>query len=473
MAKVAVKKVKSSVKKMDKKTVKTTVASKKDSKQKVKAQVEEEILLQSPRGMRDLLPGDQPYWDQIRRVLTRISLEYGFGRIDTPIVEYANLFTRSVGSGTDIVDKEMYVFNTKGGDKVALRPEFTAGIGRAYIQHGMNVLPKPVKLFSTGQAFRYDRPQEGRYREFWQANFDAFGEQDPILDAQLIQLAHRVVTSLGIKNIQFQVNSIGCPKCRKEYQNLLVAYFESKKQKLCQNCKKRLETNPMRVLDCKEDKCVQVSTTAPQSVDHLCMECRVHFKSLLEYLDELDLPYIINPRLVRGLSYYTKTVFEIWSSDEEGKKHSFGGGGRYDYLMEGLGGEHTPAIGFGLGMDRLVAEMKRVHAKMYVEPKPRVFLAQLGDLAKKKSLNVFAELQKNGILTAESFGRGSLKSQLRVADRLGVEITLIIGQKEALDKTVIVKDMVSGTQETVGYDRLIVAVKKILKNNVVVSHSEE
>ena len=467
------------VKKMDKKTVtqkaaKPAMASKKDNKPKARAAVvEEEILLQPPRGMRDLLPGDQPYWNQLRRILSKISLEYGFQRIDTPALEYSNLFVRSIGKGTDIIDKEIYAFTTKGGDKVALRPELTAGLGRAYIQHGMTVLSKPVKLFSTGPVYRYDRPQEGRYREHFQANFDAFGEQDPILDAQLIQLAHRVVTSLGIKNIQFQVNSIGCPKCRKEYQNLLVAYFESKKQKLCLNCKKRLETNPLRILDCKEDKCIQVSALAPQSIDHLCMECRVHFKSLLEYLDELDLPYIINPRLVRGLSYYTKTVFEIWSGDEEGKKHSLGGGGRYDNLIDELGGESTPAIGFGLGMDRLVQEMKRVHAKMYIEPKPRVFLAQLGDLAKKKSLNVFAELQKNGILTAESFGRGSLKSQLRVADRLGVEITLIIGQKEALDETVIVKDMVSGTQETVNHERLIIAAKKILKNNVVVSHSEE
>jgi len=480
MAQVKAKIIKSNppaggVKKMDKKTVITKSASsaKKSPKSKVPVQVEEEILMQPPRGMRDLLPGDQPYWNQLRRILSRISLEYGFQRIDTPAVEYANLFIRSIGKGTDIVDKEMYIFTTKGGDKVALRPELTAGLGRAYIQHGMNVLSKPVKLFSTGPVYRYDRPQEGRYREHFQANFDAFGEQDPILDAQLIQLAHRVVTSVGIKNIQFQVNSIGCPKCRKEYQELLVAYFESKKQKLCLNCKKRLEINPLRILDCKEDKCIQVSTLAPQSVDRLCTECRIHFKSLLEYLDELDLPYVINPRLVRGLSYYTKTVFEIWSGDEEGKKHSLGGGGRYDHLIEELGGEHTPAIGFGLGMDRLVQEMKRVHAKMYIEPKPRVFLAQLGDLAKKKSLNVFAELQKNGILTAESFGRGSLKSQLRVADRLGVEITLIIGQKEALDETVIVKDMVSGTQETVNHERLIIAVKKILKNNVVVSHCDE
>ncbi|HBI34160.1 MAG TPA: histidine--tRNA ligase [Candidatus Moranbacteria bacterium] len=476
MAKVKGKIIKKSVaKKMDKKTTAKKAVKSPTAKKvlKEKMQVQEEILMQPPRGMRDLLPGDQPYWNQLRRVLARVAIDYGFQRIDTPAVEYANLFVRSIGKGTDIVDKEMYMFTTKGGDKVALRPELTAGLGRAYIQHGMNVLSKPVKLFSTGPVYRYDRPQEGRYREHFQANFDAFGEQDPILDAQLIQLAHRVVTSLGIKNIQFQVNSIGCPKCRKEYQELLVAYFESKKQKLCLNCKKRLEINPLRILDCKEDKCIQVATTAPQSIDRLCTECRVHFKSLLEYLDELDLPYVINPRLVRGLSYYTKTVFEIWSGDEEGKKHSLGGGGRYDHLIEELGGEHTPAIGFGIGMDRIVQEMKRVHAKMYIEPKPRVFLAQLGDLAKKKSLNVFAELQKNGILTAESFGRGSLKSQLRVADRLGVEITLIIGQKEALDETVIVKDMVSGTQETVNHERLIIAVRKILKNNVVVSHEGE
>lgn len=455
------------------------VAAKSDSKSAPKKsktsveKVQEPIVLQPPRGMRDLLPSDQPYWNQVRRVTSRMALEYGFQRIDVPLVEYSNLFLRSIGEGTDIIDKEMYTFVTKGGDKVALRPEFTAGVARAFIQHGMNVLPKPVKLFSTGQVYRYDRPQEGRYREHWQANFDIFGEQDPILDAQIIQLAFRVVTGLGLKNIQFQVNSIGCPKCRKEYQELLVAYFESKKQKLCLNCKRRLETNPLRILDCKEDKCVQVAASAPQSVDHLCVECRLHFKNLLEYLDELDLPYVINPRLVRGLSYYTKTVFEIWSGDEEGKKFSLGGGGRYDDLIGQIGGERTPAIGFGLGMDRIVGEMKRVHAKSYIEQKPRVFLAQLGDLAKKKSLKLFGELQKNTILTAESFGRGSLKSQLRVADRLGVEVTIIVGQKEALDETAIVKDMVSGTQETVSHDRLVNAVKKILKNNIVVSHSGE
>jgi len=415
--------------------------------------------------MRDILPDEQPYWERVRRALSHAQQEYGFQRIDTPLVEFAHLFTRSVGTGTDIVDKEMYIFNTRGGDRVALRPEFTAGIARAFIQHGMSVLSKPVKLFSMGPVYRYDRPQEGRYREFYQANFDMFGESDPILDAQTIQLAYRVVQQLGLKNIEFQVNSIGTAESRKEYSKALVRFLESQKHKLCQNCRERLATNPMRVLDCKEDKCIQLTAQAPQSLDYLDQESREHFKRLLEYLDELDLPYAINTRLVRGLDYYTKTVFEIWSGDQEGKKYSLGGGGRYDGLIESLGGEATPAIGFGLGLDRVILEMKRTQVKPYELPKPRVFLAQLGDMAKKKSLRIFSDLEKSSILVAESFGRGSLKSQLRVANRLGVEITIIIGQKEALDETAIVKDMISGTQETVTQPKLVDAVKKILKSN--------
>lgn len=443
------------------------VVRRREARKKTDA-VEEPILLQPPRGMRDILPADQRFWNQVRKVVTHSAQEFGFKRIDTPLVEYANLFVRSIGKGTDIVDKEMYTFTTKGGDRVALRPEITASIARAYIQHGMNILPKPVKIFSIGQIYRYDRPQEGRYREHWQANFDILGEQDPVLDAQIIQLALRVMNSLGIKNIQFQVNSIGCSECRPDYRKLLVSYLESRRHKLCINCRNRLSSNPLRVLDCKEDKCAQMASNAPQSVDHLCSDCRIHFKNLLEYLDELDIPYVINPRLVRGLDYYTKTVFEVWSGDEGGKKHSLGGGGRYDGLINLLGGEHTPAIGFGLGVDRLVLEMKRINAKPYKEPRPRVFLAQLGDLAKKKSLRLFSELEKNGILVAESFGRGSLKSQIRVADRLGVEVTLIIGQKEALDGTVIVKDMIGGTQEVATIEKLIPLVKKLLKTPVTV-----
>lgn len=454
-------------------TKKTRPNAKKIAKKtKVEKPKLEPIILHTLRGMKDILPTDQSYWEQVRRVSDRAYRDYGFSRIDVPVLEYANLYVRSIGLGTDIVEKEMYTFTTKGGDKVALRPEFTAGICRSYIQNGMNVMSKPVKLFAIGPVYRYDRPQEGRYREHYQVNFDAFGEQDPILDAQMIQIAHRIIQNLGIKAVQIQVNSIGCPVCRKDYRELLNSYLESKKNKLCQDCKRRMENNPLRVLDCKEDKCAQVAAGAPQSIDHLCEECRVHFKTLLEYLDELDLPYIINPRLVRGLDYYTKTVFEVWSGMEEGRKSSLGGGGRYDGLIKMMGGEDTPAVGFAFGVERLILEMKRVQAKPYKPPKPKVFLAQLGNLAKKKSLRLLSELEKNGILVAESFGRGSLKSQLKVANRLGVEITLILGQKETLDKTVIVKNMTTGVQETVSMDKLVDLIKKKLKaDNVVVYHN--
>lgn len=440
------------------------------SRSKAVKPVLEPFVLHTLRGMKDILPSEQPYWDQIRRVSERLARDYGFLRIDTPILEFSNLYVRSIGEGTDIVDKEMYNFVTRGGDRVSLRPELTAGNCRAYIQNGMNVMAKPVKLFSTGPVYRYDRPQEGRYREHYQVNYDAFGELDPILDAQMILIAYRLIQSLGIKTFQIQVNSIGCPSCRKDYRELLISYLDSKRNKLCQDCKTRMETNPLRILDCKEDKCAQVAASAPQSIDHLCDECRTHFKNLLEYLDEMDLPYIINPQLVRGLDYYTKTVFEIWCGSEEGKKYALGGGGRYDKLIKNMGGEETPAIGFAVGIERIVLEMKRVQAKPYRPPRPKVFLAQLGSLAKKKSLRLFSELERNGILTAESFGRGSLKSQLKVANRLGVELTLILGQKETLDGTVIVKNMTTGVQETVSTGKLVELIKKKLKSDNVVIH---
>jgi histidyl-tRNA synthetase len=453
---------------------KNTVKKNKKVTSKVKAE-KEPLVLRTLRGMKDILPADQPYWEQVRKVSERLARDFGFLRLDTPLVESADLFVRNIGEGTDIVEKEMYTFVTRGGDKVALRPELTAGNCRSFIQNGMHLWPKPVKIFSTGPVYRYDRPQEGRFREHFQINFDAFGEQDPILDAQMIQVAGRIIQGVGIKLFQIQINSIGCPICRKNYKALLENYLESKKVKLCQDCKRRIKNNPLRVLDCKEDKCSQVSASAPQSLDHLCEECRNHFRTLLEYLDELDLPYVINPHLVRGLDYYTKTVFEISSGSEE-KELSLGGGGRYDRLIKSMGGEDTPAIGFGLGMERIIAEMKRVQARPYRLPKPKIFLAQLGNLAKKKSLRLFSELEKNGIMMAESFGRGNLKSQLKIANKLGVEITLILGQKEALDGTAIMKNMITGVQETVRLDKLVEIIKKKLKaDNVIVyrNNSEE
>lgn len=419
--------------------------------------------LQSPRGMRDILPEEQIYWGHIDRVLGKVVQEFGFQKITLPTVEFSAVFTRSVGEGTDIVEKEMYTFSSRGGDTLALRPELTAGMARAFIENGMQVWAKPIKLFACGSAFRYDRPQEGRYREFYQADFEVFGESDPVMDAQMIQMAHRTLTALGLKNISFAVNTLGSEEDKKQYRKLLVSYLKSKQAKLCRDCKRRLTINPLRVLDCKEEKCQQVAQSAPQTVDHLSTPAHDHFKYLLEYLDELEVPYHIDPGLVRGLDYYTGTVFEVSSGGEEGKRLALGGGGRYDTLIKRMGGENTPAIGFAIGLDRVVSRMKEERTKVHAEPKPRVFLAQLGELAKKKSLRLFANLEKNGILVGESFGRGGLKAQLRHASKVGAEITIILGQKEAIDETVIVKDMESGSQETVSQERLVDIIKKMLK----------
>jgi len=423
---------------------------------------------QSVRGMRDILPDEYTYWIHIFRVLDRSVKEFGFRRIELPILEFSEVYKRTIGEGTDVIDKELYEFTTRGGDKVALRPEMTAGLVRAFLEHGMQVWAKPIKLFSCGSLFRYDRPQAGRYREHKQANFDIFGEKDPILDAQLIQMSHRLLSSLGLKKIRFSVNTLGGAEDRKGYRKLLIAYLRSKNTKLCQDCRDRLKKNPLRILDCKEEKCRQVIHTAPHIIDHLSQESHDHFKHLLEYLDELEVPYEIDPFLVRGLDYYNDTVFEVKCLDQEKGVSglSLGGGGRYDELVAKMGGESTPALGFGLGLDRIVLEMQKQETKIYCEPKPRVFLAQLGEMAKKKSLKLFEHLEKNGVLMAESFGRGSLKGQLRQAAKCGVEITLILGQKEVIDQTVIVKDMRTGSQETVPQDDLAHFIKETLKKNV-------
>jgi histidyl-tRNA synthetase len=344
---------------MAKKTLKT-------SKEKVVKKKTELVVkkttgkqFQSLRGMRDILPKDQPYWQKVRRAVEKVASDYNYARIDTPLVEYRKLFERSTGEGTDFVEKEMYKFKTKGGDDVTLRPEGTPGVIRAYIQHGMRTLPKPVKLHYIGPMYRYDRPQEGRYREFYQFGFEAIGEQDPILDAQVIQMAMRIYSLLGFKKISLQINSIGCKECRPDYNKLLISYLNNRKSSLCMECKKKLKKNPLRILDCKEDKCRQVVSQAPQTIDHLCKDCKKHFTFLLECLDEIEIPYEINSGLVRGLDYYTKTVFEIWSDDDEYGSLSLGGGGRYDYLVKNLGGKDTPGVGFAAGIDRVIMSMKK------------------------------------------------------------------------------------------------------------------
>ncbi len=418
---------------------------------------------QTPTGMHDILPEDQKYYQRIYDVVSNIADFYGFGKIDTPILEETELFSKGIGLATDIVKKEMYSLKTKGGDALSLRPEWTAPVVRSYIEHGMYSLPQPLKLWYFGPCYRYERPQSGRYRQFWQFGFEIFGESNAVIDAQVIQITYNVLKELKLKNLVIEVNSIGDSNCRPYYKKLLSNYLKSRESSLCPDCKKRIKENVLRVLDCKQEKCQPIKAEAPQILDHLCDQCHTHFKEVLEFLDEIELPYNLNPHLVRGLDYYTKTVFEIFSETEEDSKNALGGGGRYDRLIKILGGRDVPACGVAVGIERIISLMKNQDVKTGKEVETQVFLAQLGSLAKRKSLSLLENFRKARIKVAESFGRDSLKVQLNRADKIGARYTLILGQKEALDGVVIIRDMQNGKQETVKLEEAVAKIKNKIK----------
>jgi len=434
------------------------------------------LKFQAPTGMHDILPEDQGFYQKINDVVRNIADFYGFEKIDTPILENAELFSRGVGAATDIIDKQMFVLKTKGGDELALRPEGTAPIMRAYIQHGWESSPQPVKVFYLGPMFRHENPQAGRLRQFNQFGFEALGSADPVLDAELIQIAMTLLQELGLKNLICEVNSLGDKACRSKYRQALKDYFRNHIKKQCSHCQRRFKNNPLRILDCKEEKCREIIVKSPQIIDFICDDCRSHFKKLLEFLDEIEIPYLLNPYLVRGLDYYSKTVFEIYlvknetvnGVDAESKKlaqSALASGGRYDGLAELLGSKkELPAVGFAAGIERIAAEMKEARFKLTNKGQAKVFLVQLGDLAKKRGLKMVEEFRQNNIWMAESLDRHSIKSQMKIADKLGVKLTLILGQKEALDKEVIIRDMESGIQETVPQAKLIGEIKKRLKS---------
>lgn len=414
--------------------------------------------------MRDILPEEQIYWQKIGQVVKNITTAYGFEKIDTPILEETALFAKGTGPTTDIVEKEMYSLKTKGGDNLSLRPEFTPAIIRAYLENGLFNRPQPVKLYSLGPVFRYEHPQAGRYRQFHQINFEIIGGKEPVLDSEIIHCLFIIFKELGLKKINIQINSIGCPSCRPAFRRILVDYYRNKTKLICVNCQERLKKNPLRLLDCRQEKCQEIAEGAPQIIDNLCSECRAHFRNVLEFLDELDLPYFLNGHLVRGLDYYTKTVFEFWPEEAGTKAQiALAAGGRYDNLVKILGGKPTPAVGAGAGFERIIALMKAQGVKTPAKPLPRLFLVQLGDLGRKKSLKLFEDLRKAGLNTAASFSRDSIKAQLKIADRLGVKFSLILGQKEALDGTILIRDMASGTQEIVPTGKAVKELKKRLK----------
>ena len=425
-----------------------------------------QLRFQTPTGTHDILPEDEPFYQRIMRVAQDIAQFYGFQKIETPILEQAELFSRAVGLSTDIVEKQMYTLRTRGGDLLTLRPEGTAPVARAYTEHGMINLPQPVKLWYWGPFFRYEHPQAGRLRQFYQFGLEVFGEESAAQDAQIIQIFYAILQELRLKDLVCEINSIGDNQCRPYYKKMLVSYFKSMAQGLCIDCRRRLKENPLRILDCKEEKCQRTLAQAPQMIDHLCEECHKHLKEVLEFLDEIAIPYHLNPFLVRGLDYYTKTVFEIYEgkpTDDQPRQTALAGGGRFDGLLKIIGGRPMPACGGAAGVERIITVLKARQIKMPAPASPKVFLAQLGVLAKRKALKLLEELRRAGIAASESVGKDSLKTQLGRANKIQVKYTLILGQREALEGSIIIREMESGRQETVKIEKVVGELKKRLK----------
>ncbi|NCB20455.1 MAG: histidine--tRNA ligase [Clostridia bacterium] len=405
-------------------------------------------------GMKDISPVEHRYFKAILDKASSFADLYSFHAVKTPIIESYDLYKKANRYNND---KEMYYVDCEKGEKSVLRPEITQGIIRSYIENEGSELPQPVRLYAIGPVFRKERMQTGRYRESNQFNLEVIGEAKPMAEALLIISAYNFFKDLNI-SFQIQINSLGKADCRKEYNARLLSFYKERgrRAKLCNNCKKNITTHPLALLDCKEDACQKLLSEVPQIADCLSDESRDHFAKVLEYLDELNIPYNFNPYLVRGLSYYNDTVFEFWPMQEDGglqAKLALAGGGRYDNLVESLGGKPTPAVGLAIGLERLLAKAKD---KMIIpeSPEEMVFLAQLGDQAKIKSLILFEELRLEGFNIRQSFSTDSLKIQMEEATRLKAKVSLILGKKELMDETILFRDMESGVQETI-------AIKKV------------
>ncbi|NLX41880.1 MAG: histidine--tRNA ligase [Chloroflexi bacterium] len=401
----------------------------------------------APRGTVDILPEDQPYWIHVYDVIRDVVRLFGYSRLDVPIFEETGLYVRGVGEGTDIVDKEMYSFVDKGGREITLRPEFTAGLVRAYIQHGMHTLPQPVKLYTTGPIFRYERVQAGRYRQHTQFDVEVLGSSDPAVDLEVMSVAWHLFSQLGFGGLAFQLNSTGCPRCRPAYIEALVHYYEGHQGEVCEDCRRRLVRNPLRLLDCKVDSCQPIINNAPHIMDYLCSECAEHLATLRGYLDGLGRAYTINHRLVRGLDYYTKTVFEVWAQGI-GAQNAVCGGGRYDGLAQELGGQPTPGIGFGSGIERIVMLMKEQGIQVPGIPAPQVVLVYHGEACKARALQLLTELREQHVAATIGFDDRSLRAQLRNANRTGAPYALVLGEQELAAGEIVLQGMLAdGTRE--------------------------
>ena len=420
----------------------------------------------TPKGTSDVLPEDHQYHTYIKKAVRHRCRQAGFKRIDTPVFEKKEIFERGIGEHTDIVEKELFMVGShhseEGMEAFALRPEFTASICRSYIEHGMKQLPQPVELYSIGPCFRHDRPQKGRYRQFHQFDLEVIGLSDPSLDAQLIHVCNKIFKDLRIHDrITLQLNNIGTADNRKEYIAALKDYFIGKERNLPDLDRKRLETNPLRLLDSKEEDTRILLKNAPTLDQFIGDESKEYHDTVKEYLDEFGDSYVENSQLVRGLDYYNQTVFEFWDNDTGGK-NAVGGGGRYDPLIEMLGGPPTPGVGFAGGMERIIYQMKQAGVQAPHKDQIDVFVAQLGPKAKKKCLSLISELRDLGVHTLGALGEASLKSQMRLADKFGAKFTLLLGQMEVKAGTIILRDMEAGKQKEMKFDKVVPEIVKLL-----------
>ena len=403
------------------------------------------LITKKIKGTEDVLPKESYRWQFIENIMREESRTYGFKEIRTPVFEHTELFARGVGQTTDVVQKEMYTFDTKGGESVTLRPEGTAGAARAVLEHALENEGLPIKASYFVSCYRYEKPQAGRLREFHQFGLEEYGTQSPVADAELICVAQSIFDRLGLSGIRLEINSIGCPECRAKYHEALKAYFESYKDELCGTCLSRLEKNPMRILDCKSPVCSKIAENAPKITDYLCDECDEHFKAVQKYLDVAKVEYTVNPTIVRGLDYYTKTVFEF-VTDCIGAQGTVCGGGRYDGLIEELGGKHLPSLGFAMGLERLLMVMDKQGIEIPDNHECALYIATMGDNAKIKAFELLKQVRECGLIAeTDVVGRG-LRPQMKYADKIGAKYSLVLGDNEIEENKARVKNMNSGEQ---------------------------
>jgi histidyl-tRNA synthetase len=421
------------------------------------------MLTTRPRGTNDFLPGESEKWQYIEQLCRQVCAEYGYKEIRLPIFEHTEVYLRSVGETSDIVEKEMYSFEDKGLTHVTLRPEGTAGTVRAFLENRLYADPQPTKLYYMGPMFRYDKPQAGRYRQFNQFGIEVFGADHATIDAEVITLAVEIFKRLGLTGLSVKINTVGCADCRPKHMEELKTYFRQHEDNLCETCRDRLERNPLRILDCKEDGCKAVAKGAPTTIEAACDNCSTHFNQLLGYLDAVGISYEIDTNLVRGLDYYVRTAFEVVINSVGSAQNALCGGGRYNGMVEQFGGDDMPGIGYAMGMERLLITLKEQGIELPVGKHPDVYIAPLGDAAQKEAFVLTQALRSRNIYTEKDYLGKSLKAQMKAADRFQVKYCVIIGDSELEKGIAVVREMATGEQHEVLLSQLVEDLEGRLK----------